>query len=76
MAIKKVYEVHIDNRLDDGSCSYLKVEEKPGVITSIVMSLVNDDPFGRPPDNFSIDLEQEEFSQLVQTVNELMGWGD
>jgi len=74
MAIKKVYEIHIDNRLDDGNCSYLKVEEKPGVITSMVMSLVNDDPFGQPPDNFSIELNEEEFSHVVQAVNELMGW--
>ena len=76
MAIKKVYEIHIDNRLDDGNCSYLKVQEKPGVTTSMVMSLVNDDPFGPPPENFSIDLDEEEFSQVVQAVNELMGWGD
>ena len=76
MAIKKVYEIHINNRLVDGNCSYLKVQEKPGVTTSMVMSLVNDDPFGPPPENFSIDLEQEEFSQVVQAVNELMGWDD
>ena len=74
MTFKKVYEIHIDNRLDDGNCSYLKVQEKPGVPTAMVMSLVNDDPFGPPPENFSIDLEEEEFSHVVQAVNELMGW--